>query len=652
MKNLKKFTQKDRYGNMFSFEFDVPPMGEGVPVPQGHPGAMPVGTDTVPAMLTPGEFVMNAEATRKFKPQLEKMNNQGRAIQRAQGGSIPTQGVPPTPQVQTMNFLSEGGQPKTGWDALLDALGYGSALPQNQTPSQQKERQQAVDTSPMGSLGDVSSPYQGQTGRDPMQKNVPVNTSDMNNPQAATPKQEAMAAAPEDLEAQISAQLDAQGEEQVPEGTVVRPGETVPKEDWKKSDKVNDALNTTVNSTESLDAELEAAMNEEEALKTGQIQMAKRTDQGQVAMNGIKNFLKEWGIADLFDKQEVGRMAALYLGSRVLGHTHSGSLNWAAKQYLKRVDGKVAAHGKRVQDLLDSGDYTKESVAKYKESRDINDLQKAGISYTPTGKTEFRMYPVQGENGKITYRKLQLREVKGSDGGTYFQTRQGQVVDPMNTMPYKPENDPNMDEYHVKNSRITSDLKTSMEEKLKLFDQERGFGGKDQDNRPIGFTADDASKQFVVFARENGLDPDSTYVQAMASNALQQAYADAARGTKATEYAPYLTQQYIRETTGANDHLQTGTDEFGRPTYIRTDLVTRLNDDLVATAMQRRNSKGLPEKSPTWIRQKMYESAMESWTKLGKEGQKQWNSMASDGETTGFYEYMREKLLDFRTYKE
>jgi lysozyme len=91
---LKSFTNKDRYGNMTSFEFyegasvdmgDVPPMMQGIP---DHPGG-PKGTDTVPAWLTPGEFVMNAEATRMFEPQIKEMNNAGRAVQAQQGGTIP-----------------------------------------------------------------------------------------------------------------------------------------------------------------------------------------------------------------------------------------------------------------------------------------------------------------------------------------------------------------------------------------------------------------------------------------------------------------------------------------------------------------------------------------------------------------------------------
>ena len=71
-----KTTQKDRYGNMRSLEIEtdgnnleVPPMGSGIPqyeavggLTENHPGA-PKGSDTVPAWLTPGEFVVNKEAT-------------------------------------------------------------------------------------------------------------------------------------------------------------------------------------------------------------------------------------------------------------------------------------------------------------------------------------------------------------------------------------------------------------------------------------------------------------------------------------------------------------------------------------------------------------------------------------------------------------
>jgi len=96
MNILKKYTQKDRYGNMFSYEFDVPSMQE-IPKPEGQqevdPSVFkPKGTDTVPAMLTPGENVVNAEASRLpgVQPMLDELNDMGRAIQKKQGGPIPS----------------------------------------------------------------------------------------------------------------------------------------------------------------------------------------------------------------------------------------------------------------------------------------------------------------------------------------------------------------------------------------------------------------------------------------------------------------------------------------------------------------------------------------------------------------------------------
>ena len=89
-----KTTQKDRYGNMRSLEIDtgeknmeVPPMTSSIPqyeavggLAENHPGE-PKGSDTVPAWLTPGEFVVNKEATDLFGPQIKQMNDIGREIQ-------------------------------------------------------------------------------------------------------------------------------------------------------------------------------------------------------------------------------------------------------------------------------------------------------------------------------------------------------------------------------------------------------------------------------------------------------------------------------------------------------------------------------------------------------------------------------------------
>jgi len=103
MHNIKSITQKDRYGNMFSLEmFEdqgvpmmmmIPDMANGFngADTNNHPGN-PKGTDTVPAWLTPGENVVNAEASRipGNQEKIDQMNNQGRQMQAAQGGPIPS----------------------------------------------------------------------------------------------------------------------------------------------------------------------------------------------------------------------------------------------------------------------------------------------------------------------------------------------------------------------------------------------------------------------------------------------------------------------------------------------------------------------------------------------------------------------------------
>lgn len=47
-----------------------------------------VGTDVIPAMLAPGEFVMNAASTRKFASQLVAMNAGVRPVFRSEGGGV------------------------------------------------------------------------------------------------------------------------------------------------------------------------------------------------------------------------------------------------------------------------------------------------------------------------------------------------------------------------------------------------------------------------------------------------------------------------------------------------------------------------------------------------------------------------------------
>ena len=129
---LKKVTQKNKDGSSITYEYNVPPKQE---IP--HPGS-PRGTDTVPAWLTPGEYVMNAEATRMYKPQIEAMNDHGKAMQAAQGGTVP-------------QYKAEGG-------GIMDWLSslFGGSVPQVQWP----ENDQGIDPNIMVDRAPASPPPQ------------------------------------------------------------------------------------------------------------------------------------------------------------------------------------------------------------------------------------------------------------------------------------------------------------------------------------------------------------------------------------------------------------------------------------------------------------------------------------------------------------
>jgi hypothetical protein len=62
-------TQKKMYGGK------IMPMNYGGMVPKYMAMGGTVGSDTIPAMLTPGEFVMNKAATKAFGPALKKIND-------------------------------------------------------------------------------------------------------------------------------------------------------------------------------------------------------------------------------------------------------------------------------------------------------------------------------------------------------------------------------------------------------------------------------------------------------------------------------------------------------------------------------------------------------------------------------------------------
>lgn len=78
-------------------------------------GGQAKGTDTVPAMLTPGETVINAQSSRKFFSQLQAIQAGSQPIYRQQGGSVTNISV------GDIN-VNGSGSPKTTARAVMDEI--------------------------------------------------------------------------------------------------------------------------------------------------------------------------------------------------------------------------------------------------------------------------------------------------------------------------------------------------------------------------------------------------------------------------------------------------------------------------------------------------------------------------------------------------
>ena len=539
--SIKKIMHKDRHGAQVSVEFGEGGAasqlveqflgGMGVPamqdIPQQHPGG-PKGTDTVPAWLTPGEFVMNAEATRMFEPQIEEMNNAGRAVQRQQGGSIPEykadgggvdypydykrdrwgQIIPGGYELDNLVSPSE--------DAAIAALkagvssedvynlsGIRADMIPNEEPPVSALVQGGLDVGNNISaglkragtyLGGTNAPLsdatlavdaanRAKTGYDPVaareeqakleaanrierakaeeeynRKNlesrgkgyagtlgmfgleVPPVNEDIEAQITAIDKQRVLGQIPDTIAAartktlrdketinQIARETAAAGEQkevvsQVSE--LERQAQLL--EDAGYTDDAN-ALREEAAGLTSGTVGPEAEPEDDDTTISDLIDAGNKAKEVKIpegegvavteapsAWDKVKDFFKE-GFGTVLDKGALSEAATLYLGSRALGYGHEGSLNFVAKRYGKGIEDKIAIANKSV------GTYTPESITKYKDTGNLNDLALIK-TLTDLDKPVSYVVPATGEI-------LDYRQAKNEKGVTVTVDNQNNVVD-------------------------------------------------------------------------------------------------------------------------------------------------------------------------------------------------------------------------------
>tara|TARA_E500000081_G_scaffold34726_1_gene38521 strand:- start:9304 stop:12534 length:3231 start_codon:yes stop_codon:yes gene_type:complete len=355
-------------------------------------------------------------------------------------------------------------------------------------------------------------------------------------------------------------------------------------------------------------------------------------------INKAESFLS--GIfGDLFDKGELKRMAIMYVGGRMLGGSHSGSLNFAAKQYVKRVDAKVSAHDKYVKQLTKDGLYKPSSIAKYKRTKNLADLEKKDATYSATGGTSItKLIPVKGGGFKETTvvpvknsitNEISYRAVDGT-------ILPAEVI--ANARDARPELKDGTDEYYARRDRVYNQMEKSFAE---TRDNDGNF---ELDGKTKKYYTNvgprKAAREFFAWAESVGQDPESTQSMDILTMAQEQMIEEA-KGKKFRpgSLTPYLEYQMIREETTAPELFLLNPKEMAKgkpPKMIRMDQMQSLYQNIDHLIYSRGNKT---------TRNAMFAKGVQNWQSLSQSERDDYDKGAEkDVGINGFYNFMQDTM--------
>ena len=320
--------------------------------------------------------------------------------------------------------------------------------------------------------------------------------------------------------------------------------------------------------------------------------------------------LLEGLFGDLFDKKELARMAVMYLGGRALGGSHQGSLGYAAKSYIGRLDAKAATQAATKKELLKSGKYTPASIEAYAESGDATDLIAAGSPVTQTG--QFKTFYKGG-------RKVRATQVK-SGKNTYWITPDGKKVNASYTEDASavrgtPEYSKRIKNDSAAYGTMIKDLRTN-------------FGTtKIKDAADIYATElapSVAGRNIAKWAADENVPAE--YMGNIVENAYHSAIEHSKiTGEKVRDLTPFLEEQYVIAKVGSAELFK---DTDGK--QISGTNVSRLIDSAQAAA----NNLGGKVSSTQII-----QGYRKAWNELDTKTRDQWEAKATGGEN-GFMKFM------------
>ena len=333
------------------------------------------------------------------------------------------------------------------------------------------------------------------------------------------------------------------------------------------------------------------------------------------AQDEAKSIFADLGLDSLFDKKELARMAVMYAGSRLLGYGHGGSLQWASKQYIGRVDKKQEGFNQ----LALSGKYTPDSLQAFKKSGDFTALMPVGVAPTATG--DFKTFYKDGKQFKAEKFKVGDNEVWRTANGTVLDASyQDNAASVRGTPEYKAQ---------------VNDFRAVSADQLKsLRAQFDAIPGKDGGTvYKTDINPHTSAGEIAEWAAQNNVDPNAL------AGLVESAYHDALNdnrqdGSRARDLVPYLNQLVVRQSIGAPDaFVAKGYDpeSKGPKQYVNAQKLAILNKG-VANALQAAGHTGQTQD----LANLFYDAALRDWSALSEKEQKKYNSDALDDES-GFY---------------
>ena len=341
--------------------------------------------------------------------------------------------------------------------------------------------------------------------------------------------------------------------------------------------------------------------------------------------NAFGNLLNETGLAEA---------AIMYLGSRALGYSHGGSMNWAAKNYLVGQQGHIAA----TQKLHAEGKYTKESIEKYKQSKNAADLVAKTVGPKRTGAKPTVFYTNDGQ-------KVNAFEYEDAQGNKFLGNQTGQQLN-VNALHQNPEKVKGTDEYNKRidrTAKVTADQLKGLQDRHGAITTDKGTVYK-TDLVPAS-----ASYEVARWAVTNDVSPEDVGPLLDGAYADMRAYAQQS-GKRPKSIRPFLNQMVIRNRVSNPDMFLAKGDadkDEGEPTrFIDSDKLATVNSYIASQLGTKASDARVSD-----VANQYYNAAIQEWTQLPDSEKNKYNGAANDNEN-GFYVYIAERLgIDDRLAK-